>query len=66
MLTKCHHLLGEEEDELTVHPERPVVDPRDVHVHSRHVAVEQAQREMFEDRTGEKHMRLNVSFNAQL
>lgn len=29
------------------------------------VDVSRARREMFEDRMGEKHMRLNVSFNAQ-
>lgn len=29
------------------------------------VDVSQAQRETFEDRMGEKHMRLNVSINAQ-
>lgn len=42
------------------------MDPWDIHADSWHVPVEQARREMLEDRMSEKHMRLNVSFNAQL
>lgn len=41
-----------------------MVDPRGVHVDGRCVPVEQARWEMFDDRVGEEHMRLNVSFNA--
>lgn len=59
-------MIREEEDQLTIHPEHPMVDPGDAHVNSRRVTVAQARREMLEDRMGEKHMKLNVSFNAQL
>lgn len=56
-----------EEDELTVHPEHPMVDPRDVHVHAADVSQsKQARRGALVDSTGDKHMRLNVSFNAQI